>query len=271
LEIIVGDMITAILLLLPLLFSVVIFFLRDRKWIRILAVSATFGELLIALYGLFLYLTQCHCNWIIDPGWDERLHVSFRFGVDNLSIVLVLVTTVLMILSVLFPFKSGDNTKPGAFYGRVLFLEMALIGAFTTSDGLFFFIFLQMILFILPSSVFRPPYRNLAIISSIFLLAALVYLYSRSPALKSFEIIYLHAAHLSLVQQVWILAAFVISLGLLILSRFTVHGSRFTVHGSRFTVHGSLYTVQVVVLEIVVYEILRFLIPVCGEVIRQIV
>src|ERR1035437_7223373 len=149
-------MITGILLLLPLLFSVVIFLLRDLIWIRILVVFTTVSELLVALYGLFLYVTQCRCNWILDPGWDESLHVSFRFGVDNLSLILILVTTFLLVLCVIFSFGS-DGTKPGKFYSRILFLEMAMIGMFTTTDGIFFFLCLQIILFILPSSILHPP------------------------------------------------------------------------------------------------------------------
>ena len=273
-------MITALLLLLPLMFSLLIILLKKQKWIRILAVFTTISELLVALYGLFLYVTQCRCNWILDPGWDESLHVSFRFGVDNLSLILILVTTFLLILFVIFSFGS-DDTKPGKFYSRILFLEMAMIGMFTTTDGIFFFLFLQIILFILPSSILHPPssifrhpssllrlpYRTLTILSSILLLAALLFLFSRSPAPKSFEIIYLYAAHLSVSEQAWILAAFVISFGsflLILLFNF--------LQKKAFAKANLFKTLLLfgIILEMIVYGILRLMLPICAEVLKKI-
>lgn len=269
-------MITGILLLLPLLFSVVIFFLRDLIWIRILAVFTTVSELLVALYGLFLYVTQCRCNWIIDPGWNESLHVSFRFGVDNLSLILILVTTFLLILFVIFSFGS-DDSKLGKFYSRILFLEMVMIGIFTTTDGIFFFLFLEMAL-VAGWFFYRKidesnrkkaslTYGSFTIISSIFLLAALLFLYSRSPTPKSFEIIYLYAAHLSLAEQAWILGAFVISFGSLLLAILFKSFQK-----KAFTKANLAKTLLlfVLILEIVVYGVCRFMLPICAEVIKKI-
>jgi NADH-quinone oxidoreductase subunit M len=210
-------MITGILLILPFFFSLVIFSLKNGKWIRWIAITGSVLEFLVSLYGLFLYSTQCHCQFLLNIGWIESLNVNLRFGVDGISLLLVLLTTFLVPLIILSSI-GHEYPKPSGFYGLILLMEMAFIGVFTAYDGLVFYIFWEMALI--------PAYFICAIwggknriritfkffiytfTGSLLMLVALIYLYFRTPAPHSFEIIYLYAAHLSPNEQSWIFLAF---------------------------------------------------------------
>ena len=74
-------MITGILLILPLLFSLVIFSLKNEKWIHLLAIGGSVIEFLVSLYGLFLYSTQCSCQFLLNIDWIYSIHVPLRFDI----------------------------------------------------------------------------------------------------------------------------------------------------------------------------------------------
>lgn len=268
-------MITGILLILPLLFSLVIFSLRDEKWIRLLAVSGSVIEFLVSLYGLFLYTTQCHCQFLLNIGWIESLHINLRFGVDGISLLLVLLTTFLTPL-IVFSSLGHDYRKPSAFYGLILLMEMAFIGVFSAYDGLMFYIFWELALI--------PAYFICAVwggndriritfkffiytfTGSLFMLVALVYLYFRTPAPHSFEIIYLYAAHLSSTEQSWIFLAFFLAFAIKI-PIFPFH----TWQPDTYTEApaGGTMLLAGIMLKMGIYGLIRFLLPICPLAVKE--
>jgi NADH-quinone oxidoreductase subunit M len=268
-------MITGILLLVPLAFLLVILFMQDEKIIRLLAIAGSVVEFLFALYGLFIYLTQCHCQWMIDAGWIGSLHISLRFGVDDLSLVFVLLT-VFIVPVILISRAGNDCSSRNAFRRWMLVLETALIGLYTASDGMLFIFFWGVALVSANRvcSESRNDSRNRfprkffisALLSILLLLSVLVYIYFRSPAPHSFEIIYLYAAHLSATEQGWLfpgfVLAFVLTLPILpfqswILGTYTKSPS-FT----RMLVTG-------IVLKMGIYGVIRFLLPICPVAVKE--
>jgi len=268
-------MITGILLILPLLFSLVIFSLRDEKWIRLLAVAGSVIEFLVSLYGLFLYTTQCHCQLLLNIGWIESLHINLRFGLDGISLLLVLLTTFLTPLIVLSSL-GHEYRKPSAFYGLILLMEMAFIGVFSAYDGLLFYIFWELALI--------PAYFICAVwggndriritfkffiytfTGSLFMLVALVYLYFRTPAPHSFEIIYLYAAHLSSTEQSWIFLAFFLAFAIKI-PIFPFH----TWQPDTYTEApaGGTMLLAGFMLKMGIYGLIRFLLPICPIAVKE--
>jgi NADH-quinone oxidoreductase subunit M len=254
--------------MLPLLFSLAVFSLKDEKWIRLLAVAGSVIEFLVTLYGLFLYTTQCHCQLLLNIGWIESLHVNLRFGMDGISILLVFLTTFLTPLVILASL-GHDYRKPSAFYGLILLMEMAFIGVFTASDGIVFYIFWEMALV--------PAYFICAVwggkdriritfkffiytfTGSLFMLVALVYLYFRTPAPHSFEIIYLYAAHLTSTEQGWIFLAFFLAFAIKI-PIFPFH----TWQPDTYTEApaGGTMLLAGIMLKMGTYGLIRFLLPI---------
>jgi len=268
-------MITGILLILSLLFSLVIFSLRDEKWIRLLAVAGSVIEFLVSLYGLFLYTTQCHCQLLLNIGWIESLHINLRFGLDGISLLLVLLTTFLTPLIVLSSL-GHEYRKPSAFYGLILLMEMAFIGVFSAYDGLVFYIFWELALI--------PAYFICAVwggndriritfkffiytfTGSLFMLVALVYLYFRTPAPHSFEIIYLYAAHLTPTEQNWIFLAFFLAFAIKI-PIFPFH----TWQPDTYTEApaGGTMLLAGIMLKMGIYGLIRFLLPICPIAVKE--
>ncbi|MCX6246485.1 MAG: NADH-quinone oxidoreductase subunit M [Bacteroidetes bacterium] len=268
-------MITGILIILPLLFSLVVFSLKDEKWIRRMAVTGSVLEFLVSLYGLFLYSTQCHCQLLLNIGWIESLHISFRFGLDGISLLLVLLTTFLTPLIIL---SSLDHPyrKPSAFYGLILLMEMAFIGVFSASDGLLFYIFWEMALI--------PAYFICAVwggndriritfkffiytfTGSLFMLVALIYLYLHTPAPHSFEITYLYAAHLTAPEQIWIFAAFFLAFAIKI-PIFPFHSWQPDTYTEAPA--GGTMLLAGIMLKMGTYGLIRFVLPICPVALKE--
>ena len=268
-------MITGILLILPLLFSLVIFSLKDEKWIRLLATAGSVIEFLVSLYGLFLYSTQCHCQFLLNIGWIASLHVNLRFGVDGISLLLVLLTTFLTPLIILSSLGHATH-KPSAFYGLILLMEMAFIGVFSAYDGLVFYIFWELALI--------PAYFICAVwggndriritfkffiytfTGSLFMLVALIYLYFRTPAPHSFEIVYLYAAHLTIKEQDWIFLAFFLAFAIKI-PIFPFH----TWQPDTYTEAPAEGTMLLagIMLKMGTYGLIRFLLPICPIAVKE--
>jgi len=78
---------------------------------------------------------------VYSHAWITNPHISFAVSVDGLSSILIILTTFLVPLIILTTYrKEIDNAK--SFYALVLFMQFALIGVFTASDGFLFYIFL---------------------------------------------------------------------------------------------------------------------------------
>jgi len=268
-------MITGILIVLPLLFSLLLFSLRDEKLIKQVALTGAVAEFLVSVYGLFLYSTQCHCQLLLNIGWIETLHVSLNFRVDGISFPLVLLTTFLTPLIIL---SSMDHPyrKPSAFYGLILLMEMAFIGVFSAYDGLVFYIFWELALipayFICAvwggNDRIRITFKFLiyTFTGSLFMLVALIYLYFRTPAPHSFEIIALYAAHLSPAEQNWIFLSFFLAFAIKI-PIFPFH----TWQPDTYTESpaGGTMLLAGIMLKMGTYGLIRFLLPICPLALKE--
>ena len=268
-------MITGILLLVPLLFSIAIFILKNEKWIRMLATTGSVIVFLISLYGLFLYSTQCHCQFILNIGWIDVLHVNLRFGVDGISLLLVLLTTFLTPIIILAAHGHAYN-RPSAFYGLIMLMEFAFIGVFSAYDGLVFYIFWELALI--------PAYFICAVwggndriritfkffiytfTGSLFMLLALLYVYFKTPAPHSFEIIYLYAAHLTSQEQAFIFLALFLAFAIKI-PIFPFH----TWQPDTYTEApaGGTMLLAGIMLKMGTYGLIRFLIPLCPVALKE--
>jgi len=77
--------------------------------------------------------------------WLPGIGSSYHLGVDGLSMLLVMLTTLLTALSVLSSF-SAVTERPRAYYALLLVLETAMIGTFLALDMVLFYIFWEAML-----------------------------------------------------------------------------------------------------------------------------
>lgn len=209
-------MITVALIGFPLLLSLVLFFLKGERLLKWIALAGSLAEFGWAIFAWINYAHYCKCSLQIKYDWLESLGISVQFGLDGLSLLLVMLTAFLIPLIIL---SSWNHTwhRPSAFYGLILLMEMAFMGVFTAFDGMLFYIFWEMALipawFICAvwggNDRIRITFKFFVytFTGSLFMLAALIYLFYRTPLPHSFDFRWLYGAALTPAEQSWIFAA----------------------------------------------------------------
>ncbi len=268
-------MLTIFLIILPFLFSLATFALKGERRIRQFALLASLLEFGIAVAAFVQFRIACHCQLTFSLPWLETLGVNLRFGMDGISLLMVMLTTFLVPLIILASF-SHSYSRPSAFYGLILFMEMALIGVFTASDGLVFYIFWELALI--------PAYFICAVwgghdriritfkffiytfTGSLFMLLALIWLYLRTPLPHSFDLRALYSVIMSPAEQSWIFLAFFLAFAIK-MPVFPFH----TWQPDTYTESPGPGTMLLsgIMLKMGIYGVIRLLIPICGGALQQ--
>ncbi|GKS57070.1 NADH:ubiquinone oxidoreductase subunit M [Nitrospira sp.] len=148
-------------------------------------------------------------SWIAFPP------ITYRLGIDGISLPLVLMTTLLMPLCVLISWQA-IQTRVRGFMASLLVMEAATIGVFVALDFVLFYVFWEAMLIpmYLLIGVWGGPNRLYAAIKfflytlagSVLLLAAILVLYFQGG--ETFDILALSRTPLSPVLQTWLFIAF---------------------------------------------------------------
>jgi NADH-quinone oxidoreductase subunit M len=133
------------LVLLPLA-GVVPVLLGDERGAKRMALIVTTLELLLSV-GLWWAFdpTQGGMQLVSSAPWIPRWGISYRVGIDGISLFMVLLTTVMMPLSVLASWTSITR-RERAFYALMLTLLTGLIGVFLALDLFLFYVFFEVML-----------------------------------------------------------------------------------------------------------------------------
>ena len=140
-----GQWILHALVLLPLV-GVVPILLGNERSARWTALVVTTLEFVLSA-GLW---------WAMEPGvgtmqllsntpWIPAWGIGYRVGIDGISLVMVLLTTVLMPLSVLASWRY-ITTRERGFYALMLTLLTGLVGVFIALDMFLFYVFFELML-----------------------------------------------------------------------------------------------------------------------------
>ncbi len=132
------------ILFLPAVTAVILLFIpgEQKKVIRWTAFIASLVPLLLSLIA-----------WVnFDKGaqsltfqleeqavWYKAIGASYHVGLDGISLVMVLLTTLLVPLAILASFKIEERVK--AYMALFLLLETGMLGVFLALDLLLFFVF----------------------------------------------------------------------------------------------------------------------------------
>src|SRR3954453_6753429 len=122
-------MTVSILIFLPVIAAVIVALLKNSA-ARYAALFFSIAELAIA--GLFLsrFIPDATTQFAIDVPWITKFGIYFSAGIDGISMILVLLTTLLVPLIILSTFQHR-HTNAGAFYGLILFMQAGLLVVFT--------------------------------------------------------------------------------------------------------------------------------------------
>jgi NADH-quinone oxidoreductase subunit M len=268
-------MLTIILIVFPLALSLLLLTLKGEKAIRQIALAGSVIEFGVAVAAYIQFRTSCHCNLLFTADWLATMGVSLKFGMDGISLLMVMLTTFLLPVIILASFNHSYS-KPAAFYSLVLLMEMALVGVFTAFDGLMFYIFWELTLI--------PAYFICAVwggndriritfkffiytfVGSLFMLVALIYIYFKTPFPHSFDFQWFYLVTLTPAEQTWIFAAFFLAFAIKI-PVFPLH----TWQPDTYTVSpapGSMLLAGIM-LKMGLYGMIRWMVPVCHAAMHQ--
>jgi NADH-quinone oxidoreductase subunit M len=133
------DHLLSLIIAVPFIGMIVLAFLSERKWV----LSATLAITLINAALAFYLWSQFS---LVEPGmqfvermeWMPTFGIDYAVGVDGISLLLVLLTTLLPPLCVLGSWES-ITSRLKAFMMLILLVEGAMLVVFTALDAFLFF------------------------------------------------------------------------------------------------------------------------------------
>jgi NADH-quinone oxidoreductase subunit M len=182
-------MLTLALIALPTLAAIAVMLLGPGQ-ARPLAIASSVLTLALTLVA-FVLLGNGQTELLqFDRSWVGPLGLRFSFALDGISIVLALLTSLSSVLIIWTSFRH-TYSNPHIFYGLMLLMIAAMMGAFTTSDGLLFYLFYEIALipiyFIILSwggenrSKITLKFFLYTLFGSLFMLLSLLYVYHHTP------------------------------------------------------------------------------------------
>ncbi|MCU0463276.1 MAG: NADH-quinone oxidoreductase subunit M [Anaerolineae bacterium] len=148
-----GLSLLTVVLFLPMVGLTILMFMNEEKQRNAIRWT-TFG-FSIATFLLSLLLWALHdpanpgLQFVQRNDWLPTFGVSYYVGIDGLGLILVLLTTFIMPLAILFSFTSHifeERGREKLYYIFMLLLEWAMIGVFVAQDLVIFYIFWEVTL-----------------------------------------------------------------------------------------------------------------------------
>ncbi len=135
----------SIIAFLPIIGSVILLLLpgeRAQKWWSLLITTITF--LLSLLLFVYWHNGEAGFQFVERFAWIPQLGIDYHLGVDGISLFLVLLTTFLGPLTILFSWDIEDRLKTYLFL--MLLQEGGVIGVFVSLDLVLFYLFWELTL-----------------------------------------------------------------------------------------------------------------------------
>jgi NADH-quinone oxidoreductase subunit M len=207
-----------ILLLLPVIAALAVLLFKNET-AKHVALFFSVAELATAFFFLSQFTPDASTQFAVDIAWLPKLGIYFSAGIDGISMVMVLLSTVLVPLIILTTYQH-QYKNAGAFYALILFMQAGMLVVFTALDGFLFYVGWEAALI--------PIYFICALwggenrihvnikffiytfAGSLFMLVAIIYLYMLSPG-KNYGILEFYRTALDAKQQSWVFLAFFIA------------------------------------------------------------
>jgi NADH-quinone oxidoreductase subunit M len=220
-----GWILTA-LLVIPLAGAGLVFAMPERA-ARGIALATALVELVVSL-GLWFAFNPAGVGMQFERviPWVGGYGINYHVGIDGISLMMVLLTTVLTPLAILGSW-AGITRKERGFYGMMLVLTTGMIGVFTALDLFFFYVMWEVMLipmyFII--GIWGGKARLYAsikffiytMVGSLLMLVSILYLYflagSHSGGRFSFGLAHIMAnlPQLPIATQAWLFGAFALA------------------------------------------------------------
>lgn len=267
-----NDCALTVLIFAPLAAAAVALLLRNESWVKWWTLFFTTA---VALFSLPLYFhfdpTTAAFQFKQTHAWIPPLKIYYAVGLDGISLLLVLLTTLVMPLCVLASWRY-IQTRVKEFMICLLIMETAMVGVFCALDLILFFVFWEAMLIpmALLIGIWGGPRKIYAALKffvytmagSVFLLVAIIALYLQ---VGSFSIPDMMGRNFPANFQFWIFLAFFISFAIKV-PMFPFHTWLPAAHVEAPTA-GSVLLASIL-LKMGTYGFLRFSLPMAPDATR---
>ena len=137
--------------LLPLVISVLIVAIPSKN-VGLIKKVAFAGTTLIAIISILLAIgfdkSDTSLQYVQSNAWIPTFNINYSVGVDGISLVLILLSTILVPIVVLATWHESDGGRwsTKVFYVLILILETLMIGVFAATDLFLFYVFFEAML-----------------------------------------------------------------------------------------------------------------------------
>lgn len=257
-----------LLIFLPILGAILTSLFGKSQQAKTIALIWSILSLALTVYLLTVFnQNSSRFQFAVDYPWLSNYGIRFKAGIDGISMILVLLTNGLMPLIILSSFKHHIS-KPGAFYGLILFMQSGLLLVFTALDAFLFYIgweaALIPIYFI--CAIWGGENRvkvNLkffiyTIGGSLIMLIGIIYMYLQTPD-RSFSLQAFYNLSLDASQQSWVFLAFFLAFAIK-MPVFPFHTWQPDTYTEAPTTGTML--LSAIMLKMGIYGVIRWLIPI---------
>jgi NADH-quinone oxidoreductase subunit M len=271
---ILGIPILSFLIFFPLLGAVVLLFIDKEKLetFRVLTLIFTLIEFFVSLPLFFIFNSKIgEMQFVEDYWWVQSYGISYKLGIDGISLLLVLLTTFLTVLCILSSWKAIE-VRVKEFMISFLLLEMGMVGALVALDLILFYVFWEMMLIpmYLLIGVWGSPERRVyaavkfflfTMAGSVLMLVAILVLYfigAKTTGQGTFDVLELYKLGIPAETQYWLFGAFALAFAIKV-PMFPFHTWLPDAHAEAPTA-GSVILAGVL-LKMGTYGFIRFAIP----------
>ena len=264
-------MIIVLLLVLPLLASLLLFTGKLGKHSRDFALIASLVEFAVALVAGYAFTFADNKILNLSLNLKQLLDIDIIIYIDSISLIMVMLTSLL--IPIIIASNNNREVRNHNFYALILLMQMALIGVFTASEMILFYIFWELALMpvFLITAIWGGENRKkisvkfliYTVVGSFAMLIAILYLYTlTTPHSFSFESFY--QLKLPYAVQVPVFLAFFLAFAIKI-PLFPFHSWQAETYNVS-PVQGSMFMAGIM-LKMGLYGIIRFILPICPDVV----
>ena len=122
---------------------------RNSELIKRATLAAT---IVIAISSIFLAVSfdknSDQLQFVQKNSWISAFNINFSLGIDGISLVLILLSTILVPIVILATWNESENGRWSSkvFYVLLLTLESLMIGVFAANDLFLFYVFFEAML-----------------------------------------------------------------------------------------------------------------------------
>lgn len=222
---ILGIPILSFLIFFPLAGAILLLFVKKEEMIRRVTLVFALVEFVASLPLFFKFdSTTAAMQFMEQRWWVEAYGISYKLGIDGISLFLVLLTTFLTVLCILCSW-TAITFRVKEYMISFLFLETGMIGALVALDLILFYVFWEVMLIpmYLLIGVWGNPARRIyaaikfflfTMAGSVLMLVAILALYFinlDATGKATFDVLELYKLGIPVGTQYWLFGAFALA------------------------------------------------------------